>query len=242
MLPRLRPLRQQRLQCLELFREHANRYGPLPSPASITDVPPGNTIFLALGASDQPISHPDGWLKSFTSIFFFLCGCLFFSQTRRFIPKARGTLATSFFIQSSLIIIAAALVQADVVPSPKGTVSVSEQKFDAYELLPLGFLAFQSGGQIVTSRLLGFNEVPTTVLTSVYCDLMSDPLLLKADNVKRNRRAAAVVSILVGGIAGGWISRSDAGLSTNLWIAAAIKMVIAVSWALWPPKLAIQSG
>jgi len=128
------------------------------------------------------------------------------------------------------------------VPSPKGVITPSDVTFDAYELLPLGFLAFQSGGQIVTSRLLGFNEVPTTVLTSVYCDLMSDPLLLKADNVKRNRRAAAVLSILVGGIVGGWISRSNAGLSTNLWIAAGIKMVISVSWALWPAKSASQLG
>lgn len=128
------------------------------------------------------------------------------------------------------------------MPSPKGVITPSDVTFDAYELLPLGFLAFQSGGQIVTSRLLGFNEVPTTVLTSVYCDLMSDPLLLKADNVKRNRRAAAVLSILIGGIVGGWISRSNAGLSTNLWIAAGIKMAISVSWAVWPAKSASQLG
>ena len=94
----------------------------------------------------------------------------------------------------------------------------------------------------MTSRLLGFNEVPTTVLTSVYCDIMSDPLLLKKENVKRNRRAAAVVAILVGGIAGGWISRSSAGLSVSLWIAAAIKMIIAVSWAVWASKSANSLG
>jgi len=87
----------------------------------------------------------------------------------------------------------------------------------------------------VTSRLLGFNEVPTTVLTSVYCDLASDPAILKRDNVKRNRRVAAVLAILIGGIAGGWISRSRAGMSVSLWIAAAIKMVIAVAWSAWRP-------
>lgn len=92
----------------------------------------------------------------------------------------------------------------------------------------------------MTSRLLGFNEVPTTVLTSGYCDLASDPKLLKADNVKRNRRAAAVVSILVGGIVGGWISRSAAGISTNFWIAAAIKMGISLSWALWKQQSPVQ--
>jgi hypothetical protein len=108
------------------------------------------------------------------------------------------------------------------------------------ELLPLGFLAFQSGGQIVTSRLLGFNEVPTTVLTSVYCDIVSDPKVLAKDNVKRSRRVAAVIAILLGGISGGWISRSSAGMSVSLWIAAAIKISIAVGWALWKPKTAVH--
>lgn len=88
----------------------------------------------------------------------------------------------------------------------------------------------------MTSRILGFNEVPTTVLTSVYCDIASDPRILARDNVKRNRRVAAVVCILVGGITGGWISRSAAGMSTSLWIAAAIKLGTAVSWSLWRPK------
>jgi hypothetical protein len=111
---------------------------------------------------------------------------------------------------------------------------------DFKELVPLGFLAFQSGGQIVTSRLLGFNEVPTTVLTSVYCDLASDPKFFVKDNVKRNRRAAAVIALLVGGIAGGWISRSSVGLSVNFWIAAVIKMIIAASWSVWKPYGTIQ--
>lgn len=211
---------------------------------SITNFVVGNTIFLALGASGQPVGHPDGWLKSLVSIACFLLGCGFFAQTRLVGPKARGTLAISFFIQSSLIITAAALVQAGIVPSPTGLTNkegLEGNHINFYELLPLAFLAFQSGGQIVTSRLLGFNEVPTTVLTSVYCDLASDPKLFKADNVKRNRRAAAVVSILLGGIVGGWISRSSAGLSTNLWIAAAIKMAIALSWSLWTPEAPMLS-
>jgi Protein of unknown function (DUF1275) len=228
-----------------MLRLYANRYVFLPQPpsplslSSLTSTQ-GNTIFLALGASGQPASHPDGWLKSLVSIACFLCGCFCFASTRLINPKARGTLAASFLFQSICIIVAAALVQAHIVPSPKGLVTENSMNFDPFELLPLGFLAFQSGGQIVTSRLLGFNEVPTTVLTSVYCDLASDPKILAVDNVKRNRRAAAVLAILIGGIAGGWISRSRAGMSVSLWIAAAIKFGIAVSWSFWNPKVAIQ--
>jgi predicted MFS family arabinose efflux permease len=119
-----------------------------------------------------------------------------------------------------------------------GVVAENGSTVSFIELIPLGLLAFQSGGQIVTSRLLGFNEVPTTVLTSVYCDLASDPKLLAPvkENVKRNRRAAAVVGILVGGVAGGWLSRSDAGMSSALWIGGAIKLSIAVAWSFWRGK------
>jgi len=131
-------------------------------------------------------------------------------------------------------------VQADAVPSPTGVVVVNGADVDFLELLPLAFLAFQSGGQIVTSRILGFNEVPTTVLTSVYCDLASDTRVLARDNVKRNRRVCAILCILIGGIVGGWISRSRATLSTNFWIAAAIKMGIAIGWSAWKPKAPIQ--
>lgn len=197
----------------------------------------GNTIFLALGASGQPHDHPYGWLKSITSIISFICGCFFFSNTRFIKPKARGTLGTSFFLQSCCVIIAAAVVQAHIVPEPSGEAILG---LNFKELIPLGFLAFQSGGQMTTSRLLGFNEIPTTVLTSVYCDLSSDPRILRKDNVKRNRRAGAVLCILTGGIVGGWVSRSSAGMSTSLWIAAAVKMAIALSWSLWTPAPPLQ--
>ena len=196
---------------------------------------PGNTIFLALGASNQPSDQPYLWVKSLTSIFCFLMGCLTFSKSRHIGPTARGTLALSFFIQACCIIVAAALVQSHVAPEPHGTVPLPGG-INFIEVLPIAFLAFQSGGQIMMSRILGFNEVPTTVLTSVYCDLISDPNILKKDNVKRNRRFGAVLMELIGGIMGGWISRSNGGMSVSLWIAAAIKLGIACSWSVWKPK------
>lgn len=205
-------------------------------------IPAGNTIFLALGASGLPRDKPFGWLKSLVSISSFLFGCFIFSTTRYIGPKARGTLSVSFFIQAICIVIAAALVQGKVVPG-QNLISVNgtfTEDIDLLELLPLGFLAFQSGGQIVTSRILGYNEVPTTVLTSVYCDIASDPNFLVKDNVKRNRRICAVLLILGGGIAGGFISKTANGLATALWVAASIKLGISIGWSLWKPKQAIQ--
>ena len=130
----------------------------------------GNTIFLALGASHQPLTRPYGWLKSLISILFFSFGCAFFANGMRFLgEKKRSTLAISFLLQTACIVIAATLVQAGKVPLPRGPVSPNEGTSDPFfiEVVLLGFLAFQSGGQIVASRVLGFSEIPTTVLTSV---------------------------------------------------------------------------
>jgi hypothetical protein len=199
-------------------------------------------VFLVLGASGQPITHPYGWLKSLISIIFFFIGCFCFAATRHIDPFYRGTLTGSFIVQGLFIFVAAALVQGAVVPEPDGVVTETGANVSFIELVPLALLAFQSGGQIVTSRLLGFNEVPTTVLTSVYCDLASDPKLLAPvrKNVKRNRRLGAVLTFLVGGIAGGWLSRSSAGMSSALWLGGAIKIAIAVSWSVWKAKNIVE--
>lgn len=156
-------------------------------------------------------------------------------------PRRKATLSVSFLVQAAFVLTAAALSQTRVVPAfahSGGTGRASDSPRDARILLPLALLAFQFGGQIVTSRILGFNEVPTNVLTSVYCDLLSDPRLLAplAANPKRNRRFAAAVLLVAGGVAGGWLQRSSAGMAAALWVAAAIKVFIAFAWLAWSGK------
>ena len=74
----------------------------------------GNTIFLGLGASNQPVSKPWGWLKSLVSIASFFSGAMIFSISMRTVGALRrGTLFASFLIQTILIIIAVALIQAN---------------------------------------------------------------------------------------------------------------------------------
>lgn len=194
----------------------------------------GNTIFLALGASSQPADEPDLWLRSIVSIASFALGCFCFSNTRRVGPKRKLTLAGSFFLQALCIIIAAALTEGGAVRE-FDSVDAARESSGQIVLLPIAILAFQFGGQISSSRMLGFGEVPTCVLTSVYCDLMSDPKLFAPlrENAKRNRRFGAVLFLLVGGIVGGWIQRAEKGMIIVLWVAAAIKIVIAAAWVLW---------
>ncbi len=92
--------------------------------------------------------------------------------------------------------------------------------------------------------MLGFNEVPTNVLTSLYCDLWSDPGLLAGlrENPKRNRRVVAVVLLVAGGVVGGWVQRSRGGMAVVLWIAGGIKVVIAVGWVAWRSRRVVGGG
>ncbi|KAI3395884.1 hypothetical protein diail_669 [Diaporthe ilicicola] len=210
----------------------------------------GNTIFLALGTANLPFGAETLWLRALVSIVCFWAGCWFFSQSRRVKAKAKSTLAGSFLIQSLFILIAAAVSQSGAVPAfgmhNLGTAAAHERlaqyETESMTLLPLALLAFQFGGQIVTSRVLGFNEVPTNVLTSLYCDLFSDPLILApvGKNVKRNRRVVAVLLMVAGGILGAWLQKSKAGMPAALWIGGAIKMAIAVSWVGWKGKTVVS--
>lgn len=199
---------------------------------------------MALGASRLPAGEPLLWLKSLSSIAAFWLGCFSFSKSRHIHPKRRSTLALSFALQASLVFLAAALAQTRVV-ADFGRSSVDaggDHEFKTSEnplvMVPLALLAFQFGGQIVSSRILGFNEVPTNVLTSVYCDLLSDPKLFAPlkENPKRNRRFLAVVLLVLGGVIGGWLQRSRAGMSGALWISGALKFSIALAWMAWDRK------
>ena len=199
----------------------------------------GNTIFLGLGASSQPFNKPWGWLKSLISIISFFLGATTFSTTTRLAgPLRRGTLFTTFTIQSILIFIAVALIEADLIPhdtdpnSPEANLTGGPLFL---ELIPIALLAFQSAGSIAVTRALGFNEIPSVVLTSVYFDLASDPALVTgvAGNVKRNRRAGAVVMLVIGAIVGGWLSRSAGGMESALWLSGGIKFLLGFVWFGW---------
>ncbi|KAJ5121445.1 uncharacterized protein N7515_009406 [Penicillium bovifimosum] len=195
----------------------------------------GNTIFLGLGASNQPNNKPFGWLKSLVSILAFFFGAMIFSIAMRAVGAVRrGTLFVSFLVQTLLIIIAVALIEADLIPHTS-----DDAKLDGgplfLELIPIALLAFQSAGGMTCSRSLGYNEIPTVVLTSVYFDIASDPKITDkpTGNVKRNRRVGGVVALLIGAIVGGWLSKSSGGMESALWMAAGIKLVAAFGWLFW---------
>lgn len=174
------------------------------------------------------------------SIASFLIGAyLTFHVTKVFAPKEpysnRMVIVCLFLLQSLLVILAAALATpTGLVPqnvgSIGGTTSGSSNRLNNPQIVALvPPLAFQSGMQIASSRLLGYNELPVNVLTSTYCDIMGDYKLFALNNVKRNRRVAAVVLVLAGAVCSAWLMRSSGGLKSVLWVAGGIKLVVAAA-------------
>ncbi|KAJ9608241.1 hypothetical protein H2200_007229 [Cladophialophora chaetospira] len=199
----------------------------------------GNTVYVGLGMSGQPLSQPYRWVKSGTAILSFCLGTYFFSRVCRILgPLRRSTLFGSFMFQALLMFIAAVLVVSGVVHKDAG----NQLPYNYIVLLPLGLLSFQSAGQIVMSRMLLYNELPTIVLTSTYCDLMFDPLLFTSpitQNPKRNRRFLSAVALVLGAGLGGVLTKNG-DIADPLWIAGGIKIVLAVVWVFWKSEGAIR--
>lgn len=103
------------------------------------------------------------------------------------------------------------------------------------QCLPIALLAFQAAGQIVTSRVLKYDEIPTVVLTALFCDLLVDPKLcdrpLKA-NPKRNRRIAAFLALFLGAMTAGGLSKVGR-MTASLWLAMGLKLGITLSFFVW---------
>lgn len=150
----------------------------------------------------------------------------------------RLILALSFAAQCLCIVISAGLIQSHVVSSHSGDTDgpPPSKAIILKPLVPLALLAFQAGGQMAASRGCGFNELPTTVLTSVYYDIGSDTALTAGitKNVKRNRRIAAGVCFLAGAVVGGWAYKgSGRSMAAALWASAALKALGAAGWLVW---------
>ncbi|KAL8994026.1 MAG: hypothetical protein Q9169_005905 [Polycauliona sp. 2 TL-2023] len=190
----------------------------------------GNTIFLALSTANLPAgSDSFKWARSAVSILSMMIGSFIAGRVYAAVGlQRRSTLIASFLLQALCIAIAATLVQTDAVPETTAT--------DRIVLVAIPFLAAQSGAQVATAKGLGFPELPTTVLTSTYNDLATDTNLMAWDNPKRDRRVLSVVLMILGGIAGAWLSKGTGTFTTVLWLGAAAKVLLALSWLLFPEE------
>jgi Protein of unknown function (DUF1275) len=143
--------------------------------------------------------------------------------------KRRITYIVCFTIQASALLIASLVVQLNVVSQ---RVEDPRAPIAWMQLIPITLLAFQAAGQIVASRTLEYDELPTVVLTTLLCDLLIDPNLFGKCNSKRNRRAVCFVTLVLGAMTAGGLFRLT-GIKSSLWFAFALKASITLSWFFW---------
>jgi uncharacterized membrane protein AbrB (regulator of aidB expression) len=186
----------------------------------------GNTVYIGLGLAAPRESTR--WIKSGTSLGCFCLGSFVFSRFHRyFSPKRRWVLCASFVVQMVLTITAASIVTF-------GPTVKSKEEIGWNVLVPIALIAFQSCGQAVTSRALKYNSLTSVVLTSIYCDLFSDPDLFGLHNAERNRRVGAPVMLVIGAILGGLFAHSSFGIAGALWTASVLKLLAILTWVVWP--------
>lgn len=192
-------------------------------------------MFLALGVSGQPPTPPNRWAKSLIAIGSFAIGVLFFRYASAILrPLRRSTLVSSFALQTTAILVSSILVETGVVDS---SIEVSTRGVHWIQVLPISILAFQAAGQIVTSRLLGIDEIPTVVLTTLLCDLLMDKKLFSIRprwklTDFRTRRLLTLLAAFSGAMLSGGLSKVS-GLSASLWLAAGIKAAVTLCFILW---------
>ncbi|EXJ67295.1 uncharacterized protein A1O5_09308 [Cladophialophora psammophila CBS 110553] len=169
--------------------------------------------------------------------------------------RRRLNLIVSFFVQTVFIVIAASLVSTNEVsnqPFVAGTFSSGNDEIPAsminfLDLCPIALISFQAAGQVTLSRLLSVVELPTIVLSALYHDVCADLYNMRdswrksaslweffvVSERKQQRRAACIVALFLGGIIGGEMYKSSAGMGGALWLAAGLKFGILVGWFFW---------
>ncbi|GAQ04691.1 hypothetical protein ALT_2012 [Aspergillus lentulus] len=200
---------------------------------SFASMQTGNTVFIALGASGQPVYPAYLWAKSLVAVAVFILSMIVYIYISRLLgPRRRSTLILSFSAQTLALLAAAILVET-------GTVSRRPEDPRApiqwLQILPISLLSFQAAGQIVASRILSYDEIPTVVLTTLLCDLLVDKDLLArgwTSNPRRNRRVGAFLALFLGAMTAGGLSKVT-DMAASLWFAMALKLGIVIAWFVW---------
>ncbi|KAK4890757.1 hypothetical protein LTR27_010576 [Elasticomyces elasticus] len=195
---------------------------------SFVSMQTGNTVYFGLGLAD-PKQANTRWIRAAISVVSFCAGSFFFARYHRYLgARKRWVMVSAYLLQITMMIAAALMVTLGPVTGPAGHVSI-------WISIPIALIAFQAAGQAVTSRVLGYSGLTGVVLTSIYCDLWSDPKLFAPlrENVERNRRATAAICVALGALLGGFWAHSEFGLSGALWNAVVFKAMVIVAWFFW---------
>jgi uncharacterized membrane protein YoaK (UPF0700 family) len=179
----------------------------------------GNTIFLAVGAAGI---NPEEF--SFSNIGFalgfFVLGGWVMGQIGNVVgPRRRAWILFSNFVQAALVWAAAAV---------QYTLPYRHEGPQAWTALSL--LAFAAGGQVAMARGLKIVEITTAMATAAYVDLLVDPNLYGWNNRGRNRRAAFLSALTLGGFAGAY-THKGVNSAFSILLSAVLKTVVMIAFA-----------
>lgn len=185
--------------------------------------------------------------------------------------RVRWLLIASFSLQTLLMLAAALMTFFGVVsnrPSLPGFFSSNSIQIsgvlvgdtensaphESYlDLVVIAILAFQSGGQVVFSRIIGLAELPTIAVSSIYHtfagELFSIPRFFRESKdwsefmVKtrlQRLRLADLVATFLGAVVGAALSSvsPDTGVGTAgaLFLATGLKLILTIAFAVWKRK------
>lgn len=189
----------------------------------------GNTVLLAVAVAgierDSSLFIPRNIGVSLGS---FTVSVWVFGQLGGMVgPRKRAWVLASNFVQTVLVFVAAALQYVYGVRLQSGV-----------SLGIIALLSVAAGGQIVLSRNLGINEIPTAIATSAWVDLLSDKRLFAWDNRGRNRRVAFLLALVAGSFCGAYMySRVDSAFT--LMMSAVGKAIVTMSFCC---NLSVESN
>ncbi|OJJ57609.1 hypothetical protein ASPSYDRAFT_46766 [Aspergillus sydowii CBS 593.65] len=227
---------------------------------SFASMQTGNTVYLGLGAMGADPSSTSRWYKAATSIGSFCLGSACFSAAHRWASSSsssgggspgrlprRWELCVSFAVQMGCVAAAAVMVTLYGSTGSSSSSSVMEKEENGIGwrvFLPLALVAFQSSGQAVSSRVLNRKALTSVVLTSIYCDLFSVPVVAGTGKRRADewRRAGAILCLMLGVAMGGMWAKSSVGVMGALWMVVAAKGVIVLAWLVWRGDVHVDSG
>jgi len=205
----------------------------------------GNSLQLALGLARLFHGSPEHRDTSFhiadkqalTSLTTFLFGAFIGRIGDRIGTKTRLWLFLGTFIQA-LFTMAAAISLWKSGQGSLASIRSEPAWTNAGTYACLGLMSASMGLQGIMGKRVNTQFATTIVLTTVWCELMTDPKLFAARRVaSRDRRIIAVSFLFVGGFCSRAILQSI-GSPASLGIGTGLRVLIAFSWFFVPGKRA----
>ncbi|KAI6046647.1 hypothetical protein EDC04DRAFT_2557684 [Pisolithus marmoratus] len=206
----------------------------------------GNSVQLALalarlfnGSRDYSFQLVDG--QSLCSVLSFICGAFIGRLGDKIGCKTRLWMILGTFIQTLFTMAAAIAIWKS------GQRSVSDSRDDpawtnAVSFVCIGFMSASMGLQGIMGKRLNTQFTTTVVLTTTWCELITEPQLFHFRRLvmSRDHKVMAIVFLFIGAFTGRAILNKF-GSAGTLGVGAGIRFLITLLWFFVPEKKAAKN-